>query len=82
MWTSNAATTMMMMPIALAVIEHFDAREGRHRAGFAPALMISVAYAASIGGVGTLVGTPPNVIFAGSFARLFPDAPPVGFALG
>jgi len=42
--------------------------------------MISVAYAASIGGVGTLVGTPPNVIFAGSFARLFPDAPPVGFA--
>jgi sodium-dependent dicarboxylate transporter 2/3/5 len=80
MWTSNAATTMMMMPIALAVIEHFEAAELDTRAGFAPALMISVAYAASIGGVGTLVGTPPNVIFAGSFARLFPDAPPVGFA--
>ncbi len=42
--------------------------------------MISVAYAASIGGVGTLVGTPPNVIFAGAFARLFPEAPLVGFA--
>jgi sodium-dependent dicarboxylate transporter 2/3/5 len=80
MWTSNAATTMMMMPIALAVIEHFEAAELDTRAGFAPALMISVAYAASIGGVGTLVGTPPNVIFAGSFARLFPEAPPVGFA--
>ncbi len=80
MWTSNAATTMMMMPIALAVIEHFEAGHVDTRAGFAPALMISVAYAASIGGVGTLVGTPPNVIFAGSFARLFPDAPPIGFA--
>ena len=80
MWTSNAATTMMMMPIAIAVIEHFEAAKLDTRAAFAPALMISVAYAASIGGVGTLVGTPPNVIFAGAFARLFPEAPPVGFA--
>jgi sodium-dependent dicarboxylate transporter 2/3/5 len=80
MWTSNAATTMMMMPIAIAVIEHFEDGRLDTAAGFAPALMISVAYAASIGGVGTLVGTPPNVIFAGSLTRLFPDAPPVGFA--
>ena len=80
MWTSIAATTMMMMPIALAVIEHFEDAHVDTRTAFAPALMISVAYAASIGGVGTLVGTPPNVIFAGSFARLFPNAPPVGFA--
>ena len=74
MWTSNAATTMMMMPIAIAVIEHFEVAKLDTRAAFAPALMISVAYAASIGGVGTLVGTPPNVIFAGAFARLFPEA--------
>jgi sodium-dependent dicarboxylate transporter 2/3/5 len=80
MWTSNAATTMMMLPIALAVLEHFEARDLDACAGFAPALMLSVAYAASIGGVGTLVGTPPNVIFAGAFARLFPAAPPIGFA--
>jgi sodium-dependent dicarboxylate transporter 2/3/5 len=80
MWTSNAATTMMMMPIAIAVIEHFEDGRLEGDTGFAPALMISVAYAASIGGVGTLVGTPPNVIFAGAFARLFPEAPPVGFA--
>jgi solute carrier family 13 (sodium-dependent dicarboxylate transporter), member 2/3/5 len=79
MWTSNAATTMMMLPIAIAVIEHFEARAVDTR-GFAPALMVSVAYAASIGGVGTLVGTPPNVIFAGAFARLYPEAPPVSFA--
>jgi solute carrier family 13 (sodium-dependent dicarboxylate transporter), member 2/3/5 len=79
MWTSNAATTMMMMPIAIACIDHFEARAVDTRGTFAPALMISVAYAASIGGVGTLVGTPPNVIFAGAFTRLFPDAPAVGF---
>lgn len=81
MWTSNAATTMMMLPIAVAVIDHFEARKLDTRRAFAPALMLSVAYAASIGGVGTLVGTPPNVIFAGSFARLFPEAPPIGFAI-
>jgi sodium-dependent dicarboxylate transporter 2/3/5 len=80
MWTSNAATTMMMLPIALAVIDHFESRRFDTRPAFAPALMLAVAYAASIGGIGTLVGTPPNVIFAGSFARLFPEAPPVGFA--
>jgi len=80
MWSSNAATTMMMMPIAIAVIDHFEAKALDTAAGFAPALMISVAYAASIGGVGTLVGTPPNVIFAGALTRLFPEAPPVGFA--
>ena len=80
MWTSNAATTMMMLPIALAVIEHFESRRFDTRPAFAPALMLAVAYAANIGGVGTLVGTPPNVIFAGSFARLFPEAPPIGFA--
>lgn len=79
MWTSNAATTMMMLPIAIAVIEHFEGR-GVDTSAFAPALMVSVAYAASIGGVGTLVGTPPNVIFAGALTRLFPEAPPVGFA--
>jgi sodium-dependent dicarboxylate transporter 2/3/5 len=80
MWTSNAATTMMMLPIAIAVIEHFEVRRADTRDDFAPALMLAVAYAASIGGVGTLVGTPPNVIFAGAFARLFPAAPPIGFA--
>jgi sodium-dependent dicarboxylate transporter 2/3/5 len=76
MWTSNAATTMMMMPIAIAVIEHFEDGGLDTSSGFAPALMISVAYAARSAVVGTLVGTPPNVIFAGSLTRLFPEAPP------
>lgn len=79
MWTSNSATTMMMLPIALAVLEHFEERGLDTRTAFGPALMLTVAYASSIGGVGTLIGTPPNVIYAGALRKLFPDAPPVGF---
>jgi solute carrier family 13 (sodium-dependent dicarboxylate transporter), member 2/3/5 len=81
MWASNTATTMMMLPIAVAVLEHFDRHAHATHAALAPALMLAIAYAASIGGVGTLVGTPPNVIFVGALKKLFPGAPPVGFGL-
>jgi sodium-dependent dicarboxylate transporter 2/3/5 len=77
MWISNTATTMMMMPIAMAVIGQIVKDE--RRAAVAPALMLGVAYAASIGGLGTLIGTPPNVIFAGAFEKLFPEMGDIGF---
>ncbi|HEY6065971.1 MAG TPA: DASS family sodium-coupled anion symporter [Thermoanaerobaculia bacterium] len=68
MWISNTATAAMMYPIALAVGALFGvgraADEGR------TALMLGVAYAASIGGIGTLIGTPPNLIFAGAARQL------------
>jgi sodium-dependent dicarboxylate transporter 2/3/5 len=79
MWTSNAATTMMMLPIALAVLDRFDGAGFDTQRAFGPALMLTVAYASSIGGIGTLVGTPPNLIYVGAVKRLFPDAPAVGF---
>jgi sodium-dependent dicarboxylate transporter 2/3/5 len=63
MWISNTATTLMLTPIALAIL----ARTA-DRSLDAPVLL-AIAYAASIGGVGTLIGTPPNVIFAGAYAR-------------
>ena len=66
MWISNTATAMMMLPIALSVA----ARDERHR-GFAPALMLATAYGASIGGVATLIGTPPNAILAGMLAEFY-----------
>jgi sodium-dependent dicarboxylate transporter 2/3/5 len=61
-FVSNTATTAMMLPIGISVIELFVGSEGRadHRAAFATCLMLSIAYAASIGGVGTIIGTPPN----------------------
>jgi sodium-dependent dicarboxylate transporter 2/3/5 len=67
MWISNTAATMMMVTIALAVL-HDIAPELKHRPGelhFGTALMLGIGYAASIGGVATLIGTPPNAIFAG-----------------
>jgi sodium-dependent dicarboxylate transporter 2/3/5 len=100
MWISNTATTMMMYPIALAVILQLVPEQGIRSQGgkndkepmakqratqtgvasnFRTCMMLAIAYAASIGGLGTLIGTPPNIIFAGSVQKLFPQAPPVDF---
>ncbi len=57
MWISNTATTLMLLPIALAVVEKIEDR----RVGIA--LLLGVAYAASVGGTGTPIGTPPNLVF-------------------
>ena len=62
MWISNTATTLMLLPIALAVVSQADKK-------LATPLLLGVAYAASIGGIGTPVGTPPNVIFMGVYAE-------------
>ena len=83
MWISNTATTMMMLPIGLAVIaalsELGDESSPRSRANFGAALMLGIAYAASIGGVATPIGTPPNIVFRGQMASLFPQAPEISF---
>lgn len=57
MWISNTATTLMLLPVALAVLE----KAGDKR--LAAPLMLGIAYAASIGGIGTPIGTPPNLVF-------------------
>ncbi|HHN81547.1 MAG TPA: DASS family sodium-coupled anion symporter [Methanomicrobia archaeon] len=67
MWISNTATTALMMPVALAVLTQAKVRPGE--SGFGLGLMLSIAYAASIGGIGTLIGTPPNGIAAGFISQ-------------
>ena len=73
MWISNTATTMMMFPIALSVIHVMkDSNDGtgnyRH---FNLAMMLSIAYASNFGGIGTIIGTPPNVAFVGYFEKTY-----------
>jgi len=61
-WISNTATTMMMLPIAASIIS--QVRNENERVRFGTCLMLCVAYSASLGGLATLLGTPPNAIFA------------------
>ena len=65
---SNTATTLIMIPIAVAVLKAAQVPEG-HTDGFAGALAMGIAFAASIGGLGTLVGSPTNAIAAGIIER-------------
>ncbi len=78
MWISNTATTVMMLPIAMGVIAQIDSTDQRLK-HFGLALMLGIAYAASAGGVATLIGTPPNIIFAGQVQSLFPEYGEIGF---
>ena len=87
MWISNTATTMMMVPIGIAVIEQVKAMQNgtvkavtnQNSYKFGLALMLGIAYSSSIGGVGTLVGTPPNIIFSGMIKNMFPELPEIDF---
>ncbi len=81
MWVSNTATAVMMLPIALSLIDHVqqtgaDAPDldgyvtrGAEARNFALCMLLGVAYAASIGGIGTLIGTPPNLFLASYVSR-------------
>lgn len=66
MWVSNTATTLMMLPIAMSVVQLIPESTRRDPAmrGFGVALMLSVAYGATSGGMATLIGTPPNALLA------------------
>jgi len=81
MWMSNTATTMMMIPIAISIIYKLEEILGKARLGsYSIGLLLGIAYAASIGGIATLVGTPPNLSFARIVTIVFPAVPEISFA--
>ncbi len=73
MWLSNTATALMLLPVALAVVDRVD----DYRAG--TRILLALAFGSSIGGIGTLVGTPPNLVLAGMSTDLVSGLEPLSF---
>lgn len=75
MWISNTATAIMMLPIAASVTSLLAKETGQENdprfKKFATGLMLAIAYAASIGGMATIIGTPPNVVMVGYMKRFY-----------
>ena len=81
MWISNTATAMMMLPIAMALIGQLDGlMNNKASSTFSVGLLLGIAYSASIGGIATLVGTPPNLSFVRIYHIYFPAAPEIYFS--
>lgn len=82
MWVSNTATVLMLVPAVLSIISHVRGedveKDGTHP--IAIALLLGLAYAATMGGMSTLVGTPPNMYFYSFYQRTFPGDASVNFA--
>ncbi|MBL7723958.1 MAG: DASS family sodium-coupled anion symporter [Chitinophagaceae bacterium] len=76
MWLSNTATTMMMFPIALSVIHVMKENNAGNGsiANFSLTIMLAIAYASNIGGIATIIGTPPNVAYIGYIEKKFPGS--------
>ncbi len=80
MWISNTATAVMMLPIALSIIMKMEEEFGRERtANFSKSLLLAIAYACSIGGISTLIGTPPNLALVRIYKIIYPEAPEITF---
>lgn len=78
MWISNTATAAMMLPLALGILSHLDPQKDRNTFVF---ILLGIAYSASIGGLGTLVGSPPNAIAAKALDYDFADWMKVGMPM-
>jgi sodium-dependent dicarboxylate transporter 2/3/5 len=83
MWISNTATAIMLMPIGVAVIRQLrpndEVMQPKTRS-FETVLMLAIAYGCSMGGTATLIGTPPNLVFAGIYRKFFESQPEVYFS--
>lgn len=81
MWISNTATCLMVLPIGLSIIYKVETEFGAERSSnFSKSLMLAIAYSCTIGGIATLIGTPPNLIFQRMYKINFPDEPMIKFS--
>jgi len=81
MWISNTATALMLLPIGMAVIQKIENEFGQEKThNFSVALLLSIAYSCTLGGVATLIGTPPNLVMVKMLEVLFPNAPVISFS--
>jgi sodium-dependent dicarboxylate transporter 2/3/5 len=81
MWISNTATALMLLPIGLAVVQKLENEFGDERIhNFSMILFLSIAYSCTLGGVATLIGTPPNLVMVKMLTILFPKAPEISFS--
>ena len=81
MWMSNTATAMMMVPIAMSIITKLEESLGKKKMGkYGIGLLFGIAYSSSIGGIATLVGTPPNALFASVASIIFRNMKEISFA--
>ena len=78
MWISNTATAAMMLPLALGLLSHLDVAKERKTFVF---ILLGIAYSASIGGLGTMVGSPPNAIAAKALDYDFADWMKIGLPM-
>lgn len=82
MWVSNTATAVMMLPVGVSMVALVEENRGVRTAGgqsnFAVCLMLGIAYAATIGGIGTIIGTPPNAVAVGFVQKMYGHT--VGFS--
>ncbi|MFM2207409.1 MAG: hypothetical protein RL213_1384 [Bacteroidota bacterium] len=79
MWISNTATTMLMLTAVLAIIRHDHLEDEQGRKSLATGFLLALTYAASIGGLATIVGTPTNMILLGFTDKMYPENNPITF---
>tara|TARA_R110001592_G_scaffold199132_3_gene447557 strand:- start:1164 stop:2654 length:1491 start_codon:yes stop_codon:yes gene_type:complete len=82
MWISNTSSVMVMMPIAISIIEQIKSSQQQQKivSKLAVSMLLGIAYSADIGGMATLIGTPPNMVFIEMYHEMFPNLPKVTFS--
>lgn len=80
MWLNNTSTTLMMLPVAIAIINQLHGNDSKRNSGMATAILLAISFASSIGGTATLVGTLPNMVMKKFYDENFPTGTALDFS--